>query len=319
MAVARGRIILFLLLSALCGHATAGEQFVDDSSQTVEISAPFKRIISLYAAHTENLFTLGLDSEIIGVSKSDEYPLEALKKPRFSYRDDPERLMALRPDLVLIRPMIFRGYRAFVASLQAAGVTVVSLQPNTIEEMFVYWKQLGTLTGKPRKAEEMIQHFSGSLKVIRDRVAHILPSDRPGVYFEAIHRKMKTFSPRSISMFVLESAGGMNIAQDAKPVRGTNIAAYGKEKILARARDIDVYLAQKGIMNRVSVEEIFNESGFGAIKAVREKNVFLVDEVIVARPTMRLLKGIRTIQDLIYPELEKRVISLREKRAESAR
>ena len=42
-------------------------------------------------------------------------------------------------------------------------------------------------------------------------------------------------------------------------MRETNIAAYGKERLLARADAIDVYLAQKGRMNPVTVEEILAE------------------------------------------------------------
>ena len=48
-------------------------------------------------------------------------------------RDDAERLLSVRPDLVLVRPMIERGYPAFVSKLEAAGVTVASLQPVGID------------------------------------------------------------------------------------------------------------------------------------------------------------------------------------------
>ncbi|MBI4797325.1 MAG: cobyrinate a,c-diamide synthase [Desulfarculus sp.] len=46
--------------------------------------------------------------------------------------------------------------------------------------------------------------------------------------------------------FVLTSAGGVNVAGDAQAVRGTNIAAYGQERILAQGANIDVYLARRG-------------------------------------------------------------------------
>ncbi len=294
--------IQLAVILLLCGRALASYDFVDDSGQAVAVSAPFKRIVSLYPAHTENLFMLGLDKEIVGVSTGDDYPPEAAGKVRFTYRDDPERLIAVKPDLVLIRPMIFRGHRAFVSSLQAAGITVVSLQPNTVEEMFEYWKRLGALTGRSMEADESIDRFTRGLQQIRDRVAHVPESQRPRVYFESVHSKMKTFSPESMAVFALENAGGIDVARDAKPVRGTNIAEYGKERILARAGEIDVYLAQNGTMNRVTVDDVVNEPGFGAIKAVQQRKVFLVDETMVSRPTMRLLEGIGAVQRLLYPD-----------------
>jgi iron complex transport system substrate-binding protein len=113
---------------------------------------------------------------------------------------------------------------------------------------------------------------------------------------------MKTFSPDAMAVFALESAGGRNVAADAQPVRGTNIAAYGKERILARAAEIDVYLAQSGTMNPASIDRIRAESGFQAIRAVKTQQVYIIDERLVSRPTLRLLEGIFAIGKVLYPD-----------------
>ncbi len=55
--------------------------FTDDSGRRVKMEAPASRIISLYSAHTENLFALELDKEIIGVGTSESYPIEFRDKP----------------------------------------------------------------------------------------------------------------------------------------------------------------------------------------------------------------------------------------------
>ncbi|MBI5522485.1 MAG: ABC transporter substrate-binding protein [Desulfarculus sp.] len=290
------------LLLAWPWLATATEpSFVDDSGQTIRIKAPFKRIISLYPAHTENLYALGLEGSIIGVSPGETQPPRAADKPVYSYRDDPERFLAARPDLVLIRPMVYRGHRALVDRLKQAGIAVVSLQPNNVEEMYAYWRRLGWLGGHAPQAEAMVQGFQQGLSAIQARWAGVPQEERPRVYFEAIHAKMKTFAPDSMGAFVLYSAGGVNVAQDAQAVRGTNIAAYGQERILAQGANIDVYLAQVGTMNKVSLEQINNASGFGAIKAVQTGRVYLVDEELVSRPTPRLLQGIEAMHRLLYP------------------
>jgi iron complex transport system substrate-binding protein len=121
------------------------------------------------------------------------------------------------------------------------------------------------------------------------------------VYFEAIHSKMKTFAPDSMAIFALETAGGINIAWDAKPVRNTNIAYYGKERILSRGPQIDVYLAQVGVMNKPTMQLITEEPGFQTIKAVAQGEVYFIDEQIVSRPTLRLLEGIYNIGKILYP------------------
>ena len=274
---------------------------IDQAGRKIVVTEPHHRIISLYGAHTENLFALGLDREIIGVSRHEDHPPRALKKPVFSYHDDPEKFLAAHPDLVLIRPMIDRGYPQFVARLEKSGITVVSLQPGTVDEMYTYWQILGVLTGRQDHALRMVANFQKAVLEFNTLTASI--AVRKKVYFEAIHNKMKTFSPDSMAVFALETAGGINIAADAIPVRKTNIAYYGKERILSRAAEIDVYLAQSGTMNQPSVSLIKNEPGYQVIKAVHHNQIYIVDERIISRPTYRLLAGITEIGKILYPEV----------------
>ena len=142
----------------------AGQTLMDQGGRHITVHKPFHRIISLYGAHTENLFSLGLDQEIIGVSRNEVYPEGALKKPTFSYHEDPEKFLAAQPDLVLIRPMIDRGYPKLIRRLESVGITVLSFQPSTVEEMFDYWLALGILTGRPERASHMVDYFKKSVR-----------------------------------------------------------------------------------------------------------------------------------------------------------
>jgi iron complex transport system substrate-binding protein len=303
------RLLFLVLVALLAGFnppASAGTvpaTFRDSEGKTVTVSKPYTRIISLYPAHTENLVSLGLDREIIGIEGADEDLPQLKDKKHFSYREDAEKIIGARPDLVLVRPMIERTAPQLLATLRRAGITVVSLQPNTVEEIFDYWRALGVLTGKTRQAEEMVATFQTELAAIRRIISKVPEKKRTKVYFEAIHTKMKTFAQESIASYALQQAGGINVAADASQVRETNIAAYGKEQILAKGAEIEVFLAQQGRMNPVSIETIIQEPGFQAIKAVRNNRVYLVDEHLVARPTLRIIEGIKTIAALLYPEL----------------
>ena len=300
-------VLLLGVILGLEGSAAAqdfslqGNRIVDQSGQEVRVERPFERIISLYGAHTENLFFLGLDKEVVGVGRNDHYPAEARQKDRFSYHDGPERFLAAAPDLVLVRPMISRGYPELMQRLRKSGIEVLSLQPGTVQEMYTYWKILGLLTGKEAQALDMIARFKAAVGRYEALTTSI--TDKKKVYFEAIHSRMKTFSPGAMPLFVLETAGGINVAKDARPSRGTNIAVYGKERILARASEIEIYLAQEGPMNSVSKEDIRQEPGFHLIEAVQEDRIFLVDEKLVSRPTFRLLQGIQLLGRIMYPEL----------------
>ncbi len=295
MKIINSIIIIAFLFRAVSVQSHVNNGVTDAGGRNIQVDAPFTRIISLYGAHTRNLKTLGLDDEIIGISPLDRW----VDKPKFSYHDGLEKFMAARPDLVLIRPMIDRAYAALVTGMERAGIVVVSLQPGSVEEMFDYWLALGTLTGRIDQARQMVTAFKDEIARI-SAVTRAIP-DKKKVYFEAIHSRMKTFTPGSMAIFALETAGGVNLAQDAPSVRGTNIAFYGKERILSHAHEIDVFLAQKGAMNQPTIEMIKNEPGFDVIRAVKENQIFIVDEKIVSRPTMDLLKGIHTIAEMLYP------------------
>lgn len=292
-------ILLVLLSFMFAGFAMAGEELTvikDQASRVIPVNVPFTRIISLYGAHTHNLKALGLDKEILGVCPGDDWE----GKPVFSYHDGLEKFLAARPDLVLVRPMIDQGHPQLIKGLEKAGIAVASFQPSDINAMFEYWMILGQLTGKINQARKMIQKFKDEIARIQ-QITSGLPYKKK-VYFEAIHDRMKTFTPGSMAIFVLETAGGINVAADAPSVRGTNIAFYGKERILSKAREIDVFLSQKGTMNQPTVSIIVNEPGFGIIKAVQEGQIFIVDEKQVSRPTMDLLEGVHTIGKILYPD-----------------
>lgn len=113
---------------------------------------------------------------------------------------------------------------------------------------------------------------------------------------------MKTFAPSSITAFTLLTAGGINATPDAKGRNNSNIAPYGKERLLARAKQIDVFISQVGRMNRVTLDDIYSEPGFQLIKAIQNNAVFLIEEELVSRPTMRLLEGIHKIHSFLYTE-----------------
>ncbi len=263
--------------------------------------APYKRIISLYGAHTVNLVALDAVDRIIGVDRQSVYLSGVTGKPVFSYHDDPERFLAARPDLVLVRPMIERGYPRLVHRLRQSGIQVVSCQPTEVSQLTPYWNLLGTLVGNEPEARAVATRFASAVDEFKRLSGRVENPER--VYFEAIHSKMKTFSPTAMAIFVLETAGGMNVASDAPVREKNNIAVYGKERLLSHAGQIDVFLSQQGPMNRISVAAIMDEPGFGAIKAVKEGRVYQIEETIVSRPTMELLVGIYRIGCLLYPDL----------------
>lgn len=255
------------------------------------------RVVSLYAAHAENLVAMGAAGLLVGVSE----PLPGVDAPVVGARDGAEAIAALRPDLVLARPMHRVTRPGLLEQLERLGIRVACLQPGSVGELEEYWLELGRLAGREAQAREMALGFGREMAALRQKAAAIPEEKRKRVFFESIHRQMKTISPGSFAAYVLESAGAVNLAADAPPVGETNIASFGLERVVALGDRMDAYLAQKGPMNPVSAEEIARTPGLSTLKAVREGRVHLIDEALVGRPTPRLLEGVAAVSAALYP------------------
>lgn len=302
-------IMILMVFATGCGTskptAATGEgdiKIVDDLKQTIVLKQPAKRIISLYSAHTENLLALGLDAEIIGVSTTETEPA-AKNKQVFDYRADPEKVLAAQPDLVIIRPFIKQSHPDFVKTLEQANIKVVCLYPEKFEEFGDYITKLAILTGREQQAAEKLAAFDAKLKAVAERTAKAPVKKR--VYFEATATEYRTITAESMPGKVLTLAGGINAAADAQPLKAaSSIAAYGSERLLMKAGEIDVFLAQRGPMNPgVTPEAIKQRPGFDKIKAIREGQVYIVDEKLVSSPTFSLSEGVEKLAKTIYPEV----------------
>ncbi|MDR2445214.1 MAG: ABC transporter substrate-binding protein [Spirochaetaceae bacterium] len=272
----------------------------DDEGNSISFDQPFARIISLYSAHTENLFALGAGEKLIGGHSTCDYPEAAKALPVFEYTGDPEYVIAASPDLVLIRPFIRRHNPTYIDALEKAGIPVVSLYPETFDDFDGYIRQLALLAGVDGEAG--LDHFHSELQNIREAAASIKNKRR--VFFETTERETRTASRKSLPALAIEISGGINIAEDAIPVNPlSSIASYGTERLLSRAEDIDAYIVQMGAMNPTkSLYTLRKRAGFSAITAIHEGNVLFIDEKIISSPVFRYLQGVKTIAHFLYPD-----------------
>ena len=278
-------------------------EITDDTGEVIKMDRPATKIISLYSAHTENLYQLGLGDKIIGVGTSDIYPADVIYKDVYDYKSDPEKIIAAEPDLVLIRPFINRKAPDFVDTLKKAGVNVVSLYPEEFDEFDEYIRKLGLLTGTEEIAEIKLTEFYKDIEEVKGKTKGI--EDKRRVYFESSETGYKTVTTDSMPGLAIEYAGGINIAKDVKPYReGSSIAEYGIERILENAENIDVFISQRGVMNAGgNYHSIVIRPGFDTIKAVKDDRVYIINQKLISSPTFRYSKGVKEMARLIYPEI----------------
>lgn len=289
--------------SSASASSAASITFTDDESQSFTFKKPCTRIISMYSAHTENLFELGAGASVIGVGTSTTFPPEAASLPVYDYKADPEKVIAAQPDAVIIRPAIAKSAPDFVAALKQAGIPVVSLYPNRFDAFDAYIQRLAQLSGTQETAKEKLAAFHQDLQDISKKTNN-LPVKK-SVFFESMEKDLRTVTEDSMPALAIETAGGTNAAKGAKAAAATSsIALFGTEKLLSIADQIDVYIAQKGAMNSgADVKAISERAGFQAIKAVKNNQVYILDEKLISSPTFRYVEGVRQMARFLYPDV----------------
>lgn len=299
-------LAIALLLTGCTAKQTNSEKnitFTDDLGTKIELKSPAKRIISLYSAHTENLFSLGLNEEIIGVGRDDTYPKEVTSKKVYDYKGDPEAIIKEKPDVVLMRTTVSKTYPDFVKTLQDAGIQVVSLYPDNFKDFDKYIETLALITGKEKEAKIKLDLFHKELDELKSKSDKI--TQKKKVFLEIMANDFKTCAKDSLAWNSIEIAGGKNVAEDAKGDKtSASIATFGQEKLLSKADEIEVYIAQKGAMNlNVSENIIKKRPGFNTIKAIKDNKIIIVDEKLVSSPTFRFVLGVTELQKSMYPKL----------------
>ncbi len=285
------------------GSLTSKISFTDDDGNEINLDKPAERIISLYSAHTENLYYIGAGEKIIGRHKTCTYPPDAVFAEVFDYNGDPEKVISANPDLVIIRPFIRKKAPDFVKVIESSGIKVVSLYPDKFNKFDDYIKKLAMITGTEENAERLLLKFHKELDDIKSITSEISPKQT--LFFESTETNVRTVTSDSMAGIAIETAGGINIAKDAEPLEeGSSIADFGEEKVLMNADKIDVYISQRGSMNSgASKQGISERAGFNIIKALKNGRFFTINEKIISSPTFRYTKGVREIARYLYPEV----------------
>ena len=197
--------------------------------------------------------------------------------------------------------MIANRYPDYVKAIEDAGITVVTLYCSEYDGFDTYMNKLGLVVGQADKAAELVGTFHQEVDAVKTKGALI--ETKKVAYFESIGSKFKTTTPESFAGRALSFVGVDNIAKDVEHDGSTTVVVYGEEALLSKANDIDVYIAQKGAMNKtVSLEEIQTRPGFSGMKAIKEGQVIIMDEKLISGATMRYVEGLKLLQEEIYGE-----------------
>ncbi len=246
----------------------------------VNILSASPRVISLYPGHSDNIFALGGADCLIALSENDDADFLP-ELPRIPLKASPEKLLALKPDIIITRSMADKINPSMRKILTQAGVKVVILDPPQWNDFNNYLIELADIIGAD--PEQAIKKFE---RIKNDLVSKIPANHKNlNVFIEATSKEIHTCSPDSWAANLIKLLGANNTAHDAVPLRpGSSIAAFGVERVLKSLdKNLDVYIIQNGAMNNSTLDDFFSRAWSGAFKNVK---IFCVPEKFLSRPSL---------------------------------
>lgn len=257
-----------------------------------------RRIVSLSPNVTELLYGIGAFDQVVGISDYCTYPPAVSKLPSVGGWHNPnlERLLALRPDLVIVDD----GQAPFIQDkFKDLGFPVMITGAHTLKDVYDAMTALGRATGHQEGAARLAAATrEGLLRVSRKtaalpKVSVALIVDRtPGTL-----RDLYTATDGGFLGELVEIAGGRIAVPPAKRGYGK----LSKEDLLAANPDVILDFIH-GAKSRFAGDPMEAWREIPELKAVRARRVHGVNEDYVPHASQRVVQTAELFARLIHPE-----------------
>jgi iron complex transport system substrate-binding protein len=243
------------------------------------IAARRPRLISLAPNLTEIAYAAGAGSLLVGTVEFSDYPDAARTVPRVgdAWRVDPERVLQLQPDVVLVWPT--GTPETTISRLRSLGLNLVEVPTQSLADVPSALRQVGQLAGTLPVAERTARDFETRVAQQRAKYAQRPPLS---VFIQIDDEPIYTVNGRHVISEIVMLCGGRNVFADlpqlAPPIAAEAVLAADPQVILSTDDTIADPL------------ELWNR--WPRLRAVRSGNVFKLSSDLVTRASPRLAQGV---------------------------
>lgn len=196
----------------------------------------YERVVILSPAAADIFIKLGLESKVVGVTKSIK-ELPKAKRVGGHIKPNIELIKALNPDLIVIS-----SNRFFTKDMQkTVNAEILKYNPHSISEIFKSIIEIGYFMEKEIEAEQLTEKLRQELAHIR-RTTYI-----PTVVFESVYMPYTVAGSKNIVADIVKIAGGKYLINKKK-----KLVKFSVEKVVSL--NPDIYIYQVGPMNKKPVK-----------------------------------------------------------------
>ncbi len=268
----------------------------DDAGREVTLAADPHRIVSLAPSNTEIACALDACDDVVGVTDFDDYPAQVSEVDDVVVfgKVDVEKVVAAEPDLVIAAGNELTP-TAVIDQLAEAGLTVLVLYPETLDEVYADIELVGEALDAQAAAGELTDDMRTRVAAVEEAVAG---ADRPRTFYEVglFEGAIYTAGEGSFIASLIETAGGDPITGDP------NSTAIAIEDLVAADPEL-ILLGDAAYDATITPESVAARQGWGEMTAVREGRILpMPEDVLITRPGPRIVDGLEALARAIHPD-----------------
>ncbi len=274
------RVMVLVLLSGAAVD-TRALKASDDRGVAIALGQPVGRIVTLAPHLAEIAFAAGADAKLAGVSSFSRHPAEAERLPVVAShgRVDIERLIALRPDLVLAWQSGNSPLQ--IDRLERIGMRVFVTEARALADVPRIVRLVGELAGSAEVAEARARQFENEIAGLRERYAG---ERRVAVFVEIWHTPLLTVNGGHLISDALRLCGGRNVFAAAK----TLTPLVSREQVLDARPEVIV-------TGGFGSEALQAWRGLESVPAVRNRRIYAIDPDRLHAQGPHVLEGVRAL------------------------
>ncbi len=265
-------------------------------ADTAEVGGTDMRIVSMAPNLTEILFALGLDDEIVGVTKYSTYPAQAQEKPCVGtfWQPDIEAVLALRPTLLV--NLWFDQQAAIVSHMERIGCKTLTLRIEAIDQLYEAIAEIGKAVKKQSESQLMVERLQDKQSEI---IAHYAGRQRPKVLWVIQRHPLRVAGRDTFINELIEMTGGVNAI-------GTTLIQYppiSAEEVIGSMPDViiePVMDAEQFEEQQKSAAEFYHR--YAVVPAVQNGRIHIIDGDLVSRLGPRLDEAAELVAGCLWQE-----------------
>jgi iron complex transport system substrate-binding protein len=263
----------------------------------IALQAQPRRVVSIIPATTEMLFAMGAGDRVAAVGSYDRFPPEVDKLPRVGALLDPdvERIIALRPDLVIL----YGTQTELRTQLERARIAYFPYTHRGLADITETVRSLGVRLGIEGQANALADRIERDVAAIRARVA-TRSRPRTLLVFSRERGSLRNIDASGGIGFLhdmLEAAGGIDVLADLK----RQSVVMTTEMVLARAPEVIIELRYSRD-DTTDPSDLREWNALPSVPAVRSRRVYMLrgEEFVIPGP--RVAAATERIARTLHPE-----------------